>query len=78
MLLDLSFRLLAAAVEAMPPDVAKSIVTFSLSAVFEGEKPVVDLRVRRVAGSVVSCGGAMMVRCQGLGVRGCEARVKME
>lgn len=56
MLLLRSFFLLAAAVEARPPGAPKSsMVAFSLSVALEGEKPVVDLRVRRVAGSAASC-----------------------
>ena len=54
MLLLRSFFLLAAAVEAKPTDAPRSMVAFSLSVVLEGEKPVVDLRVRRVAGNVAS------------------------
>lgn len=57
MLLLRSFFLLAAAVEARPPGAPKSaMLVFSLSVALEGEKPEIDLRVRRVAGCV-SCEG---------------------
>lgn len=66
MLLLRSFFLLAAAVEARPPGALKSsMAVFSLSVALEGEKPVVDLRVRRVGGIVASCEG-----CEGAIVGG--------